>query len=171
MNIYCHCLCIANSKHQHLNKRCLSVSLPCMLRVCSLVGAGVSLGWLMLVFYERKILLASWFGLVEINKRTGCEYTSSLVHAATSVDYTQTLVSLIMEQIKKNEREESKRQERKQGVYDWARGPHMGYLNMGGKRFDDPSTCPVTCTAQPKNNSVGDTLQTKAILMTVLTHH
>ena len=43
------------------------------------------------------------------------EYTSSLVHAATSVDYTQTLVSLIMEQIKKNEREESKRQEKKAG--------------------------------------------------------
>ena len=58
-----------------------------------------------------------------LNKRSLCVFAlhilrSILVHAATSVDYTQTLVSLIMEQIKKNEREESKRQERKQGVYD-----------------------------------------------------
>ena len=34
---------------------------------CSLVGAGASLGWLVLVFCERKILSAGWFGLVETN--------------------------------------------------------------------------------------------------------
>jgi len=40
-------------------------------RACSLVGAGAGLGWLVLVFCERKILLAGWFGLAETNKRTG----------------------------------------------------------------------------------------------------
>jgi len=38
---------------------------------CSLVGVGAGLGWLVLVFCERKTLLAGWFGLVETNKRTG----------------------------------------------------------------------------------------------------
>jgi len=40
---------------------------------CSLVGAGAGAGldWLVLVFCERKILLAGWFGLAETNKRTG----------------------------------------------------------------------------------------------------
>ena len=38
---------------------------------CSLVGAGAGLGWLVLVFCERKTLLAGWFGLAETNKRTG----------------------------------------------------------------------------------------------------
>jgi len=42
-------------------------------RACSLVGAGAGLGWLVLVFCERKTLLAGWFGLAEINKRTGCK--------------------------------------------------------------------------------------------------
>ena len=37
---------------------------------CSLVGFWASLGWLVLVYYERKILLAGWFGLAETNKRT-----------------------------------------------------------------------------------------------------
>ena len=37
---------------------------------CSLVGAGAGLDWLVLVFYERKILLADWFGLTETNQRT-----------------------------------------------------------------------------------------------------
>ena len=41
-------------------------------RACSLVGAGAGLGWLVLVFCERKTLLAGWFGLAETNKRTGC---------------------------------------------------------------------------------------------------
>jgi len=40
-------------------------------RVCSLVGAGAGLGWLVLVICERKTLLAGWFGLAETNKRTG----------------------------------------------------------------------------------------------------
>ena len=39
-------------------------------RACSLVGAGAGLGWLVLVFCERKTLLADWFGLAETNKRT-----------------------------------------------------------------------------------------------------
>jgi len=38
---------------------------------CSLVGAGAGLCWLVLVFCERKTLLAGWFGLAETNKRTG----------------------------------------------------------------------------------------------------
>jgi len=37
-----------------------------------LVGAGAGLSWLVLVFCERKTLLADWFGLAETNKRTGC---------------------------------------------------------------------------------------------------
>ena len=37
----------------------------------SLVGAGAGLGWLVLVFCEKKTLLAGWFGLAETNKRTG----------------------------------------------------------------------------------------------------
>ena len=43
------------------------------LRACSLVGAGAGagLGWLVLVFCERKTLLAGWFGLAETNKRIG----------------------------------------------------------------------------------------------------
>ena len=40
---------------------------------CSLVGAGAGLGWLVLVFCERKTLLAGWFGLAETNERTGCK--------------------------------------------------------------------------------------------------
>ena len=44
---------------------------PPQQRACSLVGAGAGLGWLVLVFYERKTLLADWFGLAETNKRTG----------------------------------------------------------------------------------------------------
>jgi len=40
-------------------------------RACSLVGAGVDLGWLMLVFCEKKTLLAGWFELAETNQRTG----------------------------------------------------------------------------------------------------
>jgi len=38
---------------------------------CSLVGFWASLGWLVLVYCKRKILLAGWFGLTETNKRTG----------------------------------------------------------------------------------------------------
>ena len=41
-------------------------------RACSLVGAGTGLGWLVLIFCERKTLLAGWFGLTETNKRTSC---------------------------------------------------------------------------------------------------
>jgi len=37
-------------------------------RACSLVGAGAGLGWLVLVFCERKTLLAGWFGLVETSQ-------------------------------------------------------------------------------------------------------
>ena len=40
-------------------------------RACSLVGAGAGLGWLVLIFCEKKTLLAGWFGLAETNKRTG----------------------------------------------------------------------------------------------------
>jgi len=65
----------------------------------------------------------------------------------------------MMEQIKKNERDESKRQERKQGCMIELAAHTWATLILGGKRFDDPSTCPVTCTAQAKNSSVGDTLQ------------
>jgi len=36
--------------------------------VYSLVGAGAVLGWLVLIFYERKTMLAGWFGLAENNK-------------------------------------------------------------------------------------------------------
>jgi len=43
------------------------------LRACSLVGAGAGLDWLVLVFCERKTLLAGWFELAETNKRTGCK--------------------------------------------------------------------------------------------------
>ena len=51
----------------------------CGQRACSLVGAGAGagLGWLVLVFCERKTLLAGWFGLVETNKRTGWETNNS----------------------------------------------------------------------------------------------
>ena len=35
---------------------------------CSLVDAGAGLDWLVLVFCERKTLLAGWFGLAETNK-------------------------------------------------------------------------------------------------------
>ena len=45
---------------------------PYNLWACSLVGAGAGLGWLVLIFYERKTLLAGWFGLAKTNKRTGC---------------------------------------------------------------------------------------------------
>jgi len=45
-------------------------SLPTYL-VCSLVGFWAGLGWLVLVYCERKTLLAGWFGLAETNKRTG----------------------------------------------------------------------------------------------------
>ena len=38
---------------------------------CSLVGFWVGLGWLVLIYYERKTLLAGWFGLAETNQRTG----------------------------------------------------------------------------------------------------
>jgi len=38
---------------------------------CSLVGFWAGLGWLVLVYCERKTLLAGWFGLAETNKRTG----------------------------------------------------------------------------------------------------
>ena len=38
---------------------------------CSLVAFWAGLGWLVLVYCERKILLAGWFELVETNKRTG----------------------------------------------------------------------------------------------------
>jgi len=37
---------------------------------CSPVEAGAGLGWLVLVFCERKTLLDGWFGLAETNKRT-----------------------------------------------------------------------------------------------------
>ena len=37
----------------------------------SLVGASAGLGWLVLIFCERKILLAGWFELAETHKRTG----------------------------------------------------------------------------------------------------
>jgi len=37
---------------------------------CSLVGFWAGLGWLVLVYCERKTLLAGWFGLAETNKRT-----------------------------------------------------------------------------------------------------
>jgi len=40
-------------------------------QACSLVGFLDGLGWLVLVCCERKILLTDWFGLAEINKRTG----------------------------------------------------------------------------------------------------
>ena len=39
---------------------------------CSLVGFWADLGWLVLVYCERKTLFAGWFGLAESNKRTGC---------------------------------------------------------------------------------------------------
>ena len=42
------------------------------LRACSLVGFWAGLGWLVLVYYERKTLLAGWFGLAETNERTDC---------------------------------------------------------------------------------------------------
>jgi len=38
---------------------------------CSLVGFWAGLGWPVLVYCERKTLLAGWFGLAETNKRTG----------------------------------------------------------------------------------------------------
>ena len=38
---------------------------------CSLIGAGAGLGWLVLVFCERKTLLAGWISLAETNKRIG----------------------------------------------------------------------------------------------------
>jgi len=38
---------------------------------CSLVGFWAGLGWLVLVYCERKTLLAGWFGLAETNQRTG----------------------------------------------------------------------------------------------------
>ena len=41
------------------------------LLACSLVGFWVGLGWLVLVYCERKTLLAGWFGLAETNQRTG----------------------------------------------------------------------------------------------------
>jgi len=41
--------------------------------------AGWFLGWLVLVYCERKTLLADWFGLVETNKRTGCKSPPQVV--------------------------------------------------------------------------------------------
>jgi len=38
---------------------------------CSLVGFWAGLGWLMLIYCERKTLLVGWFELAETNKRTG----------------------------------------------------------------------------------------------------
>jgi len=34
---------------------------------------GWLLGWLVLIYCERKTLLAGWFGLAETNKRTCCK--------------------------------------------------------------------------------------------------
>ena len=42
--------------------------IPAGYRACSLVGADAGFGWLVLVFCDRKTLLAGWFGLVETNK-------------------------------------------------------------------------------------------------------
>jgi hypothetical protein len=36
-----------------------------------MVGFWTDLSWLVLVYCERKTLLADWFGLAETNKRTG----------------------------------------------------------------------------------------------------
>ena len=44
------------------------VAIVFQLLACSLVGAGAGLGWLVLIFCERKTLLAGWFGLAETNK-------------------------------------------------------------------------------------------------------
>jgi len=51
---------------------CVMVNNPEILirSACSLVGFWPGLGWLVLVCYERKTLLAGWFGLTETNKRT-----------------------------------------------------------------------------------------------------
>jgi len=43
----------------------------CLYSACSLVDFWAGLGWLVLVYCERKTLLAGWFGLAETNKRTG----------------------------------------------------------------------------------------------------
>jgi len=55
---------------------------------CSLVGAGAGLGWLVLVFCERKTLLAGWFGLAETNKRTGCIMDMGKPNCAVTNQYS-----------------------------------------------------------------------------------
>ena len=40
------------------------------LSACSLIGFWAGLNWLVLIYCERKTLLAGWFGLAETNKRT-----------------------------------------------------------------------------------------------------
>ena len=62
-----------------------------------MVGAGACLGWLVLVFCERKTLLAGWFGLAETNKRTGwLNHTSQLCYLKHYFyNYRFTVLSLI----------------------------------------------------------------------------
>ena len=68
----CPLVCLAQSSKSLIRKDSDSQKLMLTLWACSLVGAGAGLGWLVLVFCERKILLAGWFGLAETNKRTCC---------------------------------------------------------------------------------------------------
>jgi len=42
-----------------------------MQSACSLIGFWAGLGWLVLIYCEKKTLLADWFELVETNERTG----------------------------------------------------------------------------------------------------
>ena len=57
---------------RHLCSCCLGPwPLVYIYSACSLVGFWAGLDWLMLVYCERKTLLAGWFGLAETNKRTG----------------------------------------------------------------------------------------------------
>jgi len=42
---------------------------------CSLVGFWIGLDWLVLIYCERKTLLAGWFTLAETNQRTWCLLT------------------------------------------------------------------------------------------------
>jgi len=67
----------------------------CSLWACSLVGVGAGLGWLVLVFYERKTLLAGWFGLAETNKRTGYLAFYRSKRALTYYHYKNLLPSII----------------------------------------------------------------------------
>jgi len=53
---------------------CLELARRARKWACSLVGFWADLGWLVLVYCERKILLADWFGLAKTNKRTGRVY-------------------------------------------------------------------------------------------------